>query len=268
MPVVGDPTDPYLARMDLATPYDRLRDFIDRMATIGDKPEDDEDLRVRKHALAITVLGLIPASVLWALIGLLIDRPLLTAASIYFSLAMPVMLLSCRAPRHSSRSCGSCSSSASATSSSATWPWAGMQAGGASLIWGLVAPVSAVLYFDRGSSLRWFVGFGAIVVGAIVFDPLVVSLLPASWSTRRSWLFAYNLLGPALIVLLLIRFVDGQRLTAQQESRHLLAGHAAGQDRRTAGGRRAADRRDAPGCQRPLRRRGGVHRVRRPCGGR
>ena len=65
--------------MDLATPYDRLRDFIDRMATIGDKPEDDGDLRVRKHALAITVLGLIPASVLWALIGLLIDRPLLTA---------------------------------------------------------------------------------------------------------------------------------------------------------------------------------------------
>ena len=93
MPVVAHATDPYLARMDLATPYDRLRDFIDRMATIGDKPEDDEDLRVRKHALAITVLGLIPASVLWALIGLLIDRPLLTAASIYFSLAMPVMLL-------------------------------------------------------------------------------------------------------------------------------------------------------------------------------
>ena len=54
----------------------------------------------------------------------------------------------------------------------------GMSAGGASLIWGLVAPVSAVLYFDRSSSLRWFVGFGAIVVGAIVFDPLVVSLLP------------------------------------------------------------------------------------------
>ena len=79
--------------MDFATPYDRLRDFIDRMATIGDKPEDDEDLRVRKHALAITVLGLIPASVLWALIGLAIDRPLLTASSIYFALAMPVTLL-------------------------------------------------------------------------------------------------------------------------------------------------------------------------------
>ena len=60
------------------------------------------------------------------------------------------------------------------------------------------------------------------MVGAIVLDPLVVSLLPASWSSPPSWLFAYNLLGPALIVLLLIRFVDGQRLTAQQESRDLL----------------------------------------------
>src|SRR4029079_4647551 len=98
----------------------------------------------------------------------------------------------------------------------------GMSAGGASLIWGLVAPVSAVLYFDRASSLRWFVGFGAIVVAAIVFDPLVVSVLPPWWSSPPSWLFAYNLLGPALIVLLLIRFVDGQRLTAQKESRHLL----------------------------------------------
>ena len=44
MPVVGHLADPYLAHMDLATPYDRLRDFIDRMATIGDKPEDDGDL--------------------------------------------------------------------------------------------------------------------------------------------------------------------------------------------------------------------------------
>ena len=90
MPVVAHRSNPYRAGMDFATPYDRLRDFVDRMATIGDKPEDDEDLRVRKHALAITVLGLIPAAVLWALIGLLIDRPLLVASSIYFSLAMPI----------------------------------------------------------------------------------------------------------------------------------------------------------------------------------
>jgi class 3 adenylate cyclase len=82
--------------------------------------------------------------------------------------------------------------------------------------------VSAVLYFDRSSSMRWFAGFGAIVIGAIVLDPWIVQMLPATWSSPPSWLFAYNLLGPALFVLLLIRFVDGQRLTAQGESHRLL----------------------------------------------
>ena len=196
MPVVGHRADPYRARMDLATPYDRLRDFIDRMATIGDKPEDDEDLRVRKHALAITVLGLIPASVLWVLIGLLIDRPLLTAASIYFALAMPVMLVCLARTKAFEPIVRVLLVIGLSYVVLGYLTLGGMQAGGASLIWGLVAPVSAVLYFDRGSSLRWFVGFGAIVVGAIVFDPLVVSVLPASWSSPPSWLFAYNLLGP------------------------------------------------------------------------
>lgn len=208
--------------MDFATPYDRLRDFVDRMATIGDKPEDDEDLRVRKHALAITVLGLIPAAVLWALIGLLIDQPLLIASSIYFALAMPVTLVCLARTKAFEPIVRGLLVIGLSYVVLGHLALGGMSAGGASLIWGLVAPVSAVLYFDRASSLRWFVGFGAIVVAAIVFDPLVVSVLPASWSSPPSWLFAYNLLGPSLIVLLLIRFVDGQRLTAQNESRHLL----------------------------------------------
>ena len=254
--------------MDFATPYDRLRDFIDRMATIGDKPEDDEDLRVRKHALAITVLGLIPASVLWALIGLLIDRPLLTASSIYFSLAMPVMLVCLARTKAFEPIVRVLLVIGLSYVVLGHLALGGMSAGGASLIWGLVAPVSAVLYFDRGSSLRWFVGFGAIVVGAIVFDPLVVSVLPASWSSPPSWLFAYNLLWPvadraAADPLRRRPAADGAARVAAPAARH-----AAGQDRRAAGGWRAADRRDAPGRQRPVRRRGGLHPVRRPRGGR
>ena len=211
--------DPYRAHMDFATPYDRLRDFIDRMATIGDRPEDDEDLRVRKHALAITVLGLIPASVLWALIGLAIDRPLLTASSIYFALAMPLTLVFLSRTKAFEPVVRALLVVGLSYVVLGHLALGGMGAGGASLIWGLVAPVSAVLYFDRSSSMRWFIGFGAIVAAAIILDPIVVGLLPAAWSSPPSWLFAYNLLGPSLIVLLLIRFVDGQRLAAQQQSR-------------------------------------------------
>jgi class 3 adenylate cyclase len=213
---------PYRARMDLATPYDRLRDFVDRMATIGDQPHDDADLRVRKHALAITVLGLIPAAVLWAIIGVIIDRPLLIAASLYFALAMPLTLVGLSSTKAFEPVVRFLLMVGLSYVILGHLALGGMSAGGASLIWGLVAPVSAVLYFDRSSSMRWFIGFGAIVVAAIILDPWIVEQLPASWSSPPSWLFAYNLLGPALFVLLLIRFVDGQRLTAQEESRQLL----------------------------------------------
>ncbi|HEY7464136.1 MAG TPA: adenylate/guanylate cyclase domain-containing protein [Candidatus Limnocylindria bacterium] len=208
--------------MDLATPYDKLRDWIDRIAAVGDHQGDDEDLRVRKHALAITVLGLIPAALLWAAIGLIIGRGLLTAASIYFALAMPLTLYAL------SRTKAFMPMVRVLLTVGLTYvvlghlALGGMTGGGASLIWGLVAPVSAVLYFDRTSSLHWFGIFAALVVAALALDPLVVEFLPPSWSEAPSWLFAYNVLGPSLITLLLIRYVDGQRLRAQLETRHLL----------------------------------------------
>jgi adenylate cyclase len=208
--------------MDIATPYDRIRDFIDRVAAIGDKPSDDADLRVRKHALAITVLGLIPASVLWALIGLLIGRPLLVAASIYFTLAMPITLYLLARTKAFAPIVRMLLLSGLAYVIVGHLSLGGMVSGGASLVWGLVAPISAVLYFDRATSLRWFGAFAGLVVAALVLDPLVTELLPPSWSSAPTWLFAYNLLGPSLIVLLLIRYVDGQRLSAQLESRNLL----------------------------------------------
>jgi class 3 adenylate cyclase len=208
--------------MDFATPYDHIRDLIDRVAAVGDQPGDDADLRVRKHALAITVLGLIPASVLWALIGLLIGRPLLVAASVYFTLAMPITLYLLSRTKAFAPIVRVLLLSGLAYVVIGHLSLGGMLSGGASLMWGLVAPISAVLYFDRATSLRWFAAFGALVVAALVFDPLITSILPPSWSSAPTWLFAYNLLGPSLIVLLLIRYVDGQRLSAQLESRRLL----------------------------------------------
>jgi adenylate cyclase len=208
--------------MDLATPYDRIRDFIDRVAAVGDKPGDDTDLRVRKHALATTVLGLIPASIVWALIGLLIGRPLLVAASVYFTLAMPITLYLLSRTKAFAPIVRVLLLSGLAYVVIGHLSLGGMVSGGASLMWGLVAPISAVLYFDRATSMRWFAAFGVLVVAALVLDPLVTGLLPPSWSSAPTWLFAYNLLGPSLIVLLLIRYVDGRRLSAQLESRRLL----------------------------------------------
>jgi class 3 adenylate cyclase len=208
--------------MDLATPYDRIREFLDRIAAAGDDPEDDADTRLRKHALAWTIIALVPAAVAWAIIGLIIDRPLLTSGSVYFAASMLVGLLVMAGTRAFLLVARALLVIGMAYAILGHVALGGLVAGGASLVWGVVAPVSAVLYFDRDAGMRWFGGYAAVVVAAIAADPFIASLVPASWTIAPAWIFAYNLLGPGLIVLLLIRYVDGQRQEAQTETRRLL----------------------------------------------
>jgi guanylate cyclase len=208
--------------MDLATPYDRIRDFLDRIATSGDDPTDDDDLRLRKHALAWMIIALIPAGLAWAVIGLLVDRPLLTSGSVYFAAAMLVGLLVMASTHAFQPVVRALLIVGMGYVLLGHVALGGLLAGGASLVWGVVAPVSAILYFDRDAGLRWFGGYAAMVIAAIALDPFIATLVPASWTIAPAWIFVYNLLGPGLIVLLLIRYVDGQRQEAQSESRRLL----------------------------------------------
>jgi guanylate cyclase len=208
--------------VDIATPYDRFMDFINRVAAIGDRPDDDGDLLVRKHALAITMVGLIPASLTWMVIGFAIDRPLLAASSVYFAVAMLVGLLALARLRDFTRIVGSLLGAGMVYVFLGHISLGGLVAGGAPLIWGILAPVSAVLYFDGNRSLKWFGAYATMVIASMVLDGWITTFVPPSWSAPPMWLLAYNLLGPALIVLVLVRYVDGQRLAAQRQSRELL----------------------------------------------
>ncbi len=210
--------------MDLGTPYDRFRDLLDRVAAMGDHPDDDADLRLRKHALAITATALVPAALLWVLIGVLIDRPLLASASVYFAAALVVSLAAMARLKLFEPIVRGMLLIGLSYVFVGHVALGGLAAGGASLAWGIVAPVSAVLYFDGRRAMTWFAGYAGMVIAAIILDGLVISTLPASWEVAPIWLFAYNLLGPALIVLMLIRYVDGQRLVAQTQARSLLLG--------------------------------------------
>jgi guanylate cyclase len=208
--------------MDLATPYDRLRELIDRIASLGDRPGDDADLRLRKHAFAVMMLGLLMASFTWMVIGLAIDRPLLAATSVYFAVATLVSLVALAQINDFTRIVRWMLLAGMVYVFLGHVSLGGMVAGGAPLTWGILAPVSAVLYFDGNRPLKWFAAYVAMVIGSIVFDGFITSLIPAGWVNPPLWLLAYNLLGPALIVLVLIRYVDGQRLVAQRQSSSLL----------------------------------------------
>jgi len=196
--------------------------FIERVASVADHPDDDADLRVRKHALAVTAAGLVPATLGWVLIGYVIDRPLLSWGSALFALILVGSLSVLATTKAFTSVVRAVLFSGLVYVAVGHVALGGFVAGGASLVWGLVAPVSAVLYFDKRSSTRWFIGYALMVIGFVALDGQLQFFIPADSATAPVWLFAYNVLGPALIVLLLIRYVDGQRLQAQVQSHRLL----------------------------------------------
>ena len=82
--------------------------FIERIASVADHPDDDADLRLRKHALAVTAAGLVPASMGWVLIGYVIDRPLLSWGSAVFALILVACSPRWPPPRPLPRWCAPC----------------------------------------------------------------------------------------------------------------------------------------------------------------
>ncbi len=210
------------ASMPLADYWDWLEAQISRLASIGDADTDDADLLVRKHALAITVAGLIPLSLLWVALGLLLDRLFLATASALFVFFLAVSLWLYRRNKQLDWFVELLLLVGVVYVLSGHIGLGGFVTGGGSLIWGLLAPVGAVLFYDAWYGLKWLTAYAALIVGAMMFDTQIAAMIPAPWAETPIILVAYNVLGPALIVLLMIRYVDGQRLSTQQRLQDLL----------------------------------------------
>ncbi|HEX2221737.1 MAG TPA: adenylate/guanylate cyclase domain-containing protein [Candidatus Limnocylindria bacterium] len=195
---------------------------LDHFAHLGDRPDDDPDLAVRKRALALTALGLVPATLAWVVAGLVLDRPLLVLASLGFAAVLAASIIHLARSRHFDAVVRTLLLAGLVYVAVSHVALGGFVAGGGSLVWGVIAPVSAVLYLGPRSGLLWLGAFAALVIGAVVLDGAVRSSIAASWPAPPVWLVAYNILGPALIVLLLTRYIDGERLAAQRRSSAIL----------------------------------------------
>jgi adenylate cyclase len=195
---------------------------IRRLAALGDLPNDDDDLRVRKHAFVLAAAGIIAASVLWALAGSAYGQELLAGASFAFAGAGTGILVGFGLTKRYCWSVRSLLVLGMAYVVAGHVSLGGLHAGGGSLAWGLLAPVLAVLLFDVRSGFRWLAVYGGVVVGVMVLDPTLAEIVPPTWDEVPAVILAYNLLGPGLVVLLVTAAVDGERAAARSDYHRLL----------------------------------------------
>ena len=184
---------------------------------------DEREIRLRQDAFAVASISLLVVSAAFTVIGLLIGRPPYTVAiAVLFGLVVVAIVFAYRRHRRVDRALRLLLTAGLAYVAMGHAMLGGLAASGGALAWGVVAPVLALLLFDAAAALRWFAAYVAIVAVAVVADPLIVEMVPATWETPPPILYVMSVLGPAVIVVTLVRKVDGERLLAQRQYHALL----------------------------------------------
>jgi guanylate cyclase len=179
--------------------------WLDRAARIGADPADDDEARLRKALLVLVCVLILPIAFLWGVIYLALGAQAGLIAWLYFLVSAGAIVVFSRtrdvewllrvelvdillAPTISMAFVG------------------GFLASGAVGLWGILAPLGALVFNGARSGIRWFVAFVAVfIVSGIVGELVTGSTLPAWFS---STMIALNVtVAGAVVFGLLAQFV-------------------------------------------------------------
>ena len=198
--------------------FDRLPHWIGRLARIGAQPTDDEDARLRKGSLVLTVILVVVLAVIWvttysvlalydsaaipfgyqlaSIAGLIILArtkrfEFFRMSQLILMLLLPVLL---------------------------QWSLGGFVVSGGVILWALITPLTAMVFSTH--PLRWFIGY-LVLVGAsgLIESSLTRAAIPSSLTT---WFFVLNIGGVSLVAFFLLRYFMQGFAVERQRSEQLL----------------------------------------------
>jgi guanylate cyclase len=182
-----------------------------RVALIGADPRDDEDLRARKALLVLISVLILPVAALWGGLYLAFGSPVGVVPLVYFAVLLGAIVVFSRTRDFPwLLRVGQVDILLAPTLSMI--PLGGFLAAGGVGLWGILAPLAALVFSDVRSALRWFVAWvivflGSGIAGEIVgpvWDPVPV------WFTTT--MLALNIVvGGAIVFTLLAVFASERR---------------------------------------------------------
>ena len=181
------------------------------LAQIGADPHDDEDTRAGKALLVLISMLILPISLTWAGLYLAFGSPVGWVPLGYFTVLLAGILVFSRTRNFGQLLLvGQVAILLAPTLSMA--PLGGfLDAGGVGL-WGILAPLAALVFSDVRSAARWFVAWAVVFLGSGFVGELLggVSPAPPRWFTTT--MLALNVtVGGAIFFTLLALFARQRR---------------------------------------------------------
>jgi len=205
--------------------------WIDKPAALltrlGADPEDDEELRQRKALLVLLAVLILPVSVVWGTVYLAFGSPVGIVPFIYFAVSIGSLVLFARTRNFRLLLVTQLLDILLTTTAGQMLVGGFLPSGGVGL-WGILAPLGALVFLQVRRAIRWFVAFVLVfvftgVAGEVLFRD---ADLPV-WFT--STMLALNVIGAGSVAFTLLASFAHQRDTAlaalrveQEKSERLL----------------------------------------------
>ncbi len=193
-----------------------LRAFVEtvlaRLARVGADDRDDEDTRRRKALLVIISVLILPISLLWGSLYLAFGTPAGLIAYAYFAILLGAIVVFART-RDATFLLRIALLDILFAPTVSMIPVGGFLASGGVGLWGILAPLGALVFSDARSGIRWFVAFVVVFLGSGIAGELMGSrdALPV-WF--RTTMLALNVVVGGSIMFTLLAIFAKQRQDA------------------------------------------------------
>ena len=182
------------------------------LARIGADPQDDEDTRASKALLVLISVLILPVALLWSAFYLAFGSPVGWAPLGYFTVLLAAIVVFTRTRDFGTLLRVNQVAILFAPTLSMIPLGGFLDAGGVGL-WGILAPLGALVFSDVRSAGRWFVAWAVVFLGSGTAGELsggVSSAAVPEWFT--STMLALNVtVGGLLVFTLLAMFADQRR---------------------------------------------------------
>jgi adenylate cyclase len=194
--------------------------LLARLASIGADPNDDLETRGRKALLVLVSVLILPISLVWGTLYLTLGSPGGLIAYLYFAVSAGALLIFART-RDTAFLLLVQQVAILLAPTLSMIPVGGFTGTGAVGIWGVMAPMGALVFGDVRSGIRWFIAFMAVFVVSGIIGELWHPLAPLpNWFTTT--MLALNVIVAGSVVFFLLALFAKQRRDAQEVADNLL----------------------------------------------
>src|SRR6476659_4753938 len=184
-----------------------------RLALVGADPSDDDDLRARKALLVLISVLILPVSLVWGALYLAFGSVVGVVPLVYFGILIGAIGVFART-RDFPRFLRIAQVDILLAPTLSMIPLRGfLNAGGVGL-WGILAPLGALVFSDVRSAARWYVAWVVVFLGSGIAGELLGGVSPAVPVWFTSTMLALNVTVGGTIVFTLLAVFASQRRDA------------------------------------------------------